>query len=117
MHETEEDIVEVYSAADIAEAHFLRGMLEEAGIQARVVGDELITSVGSLGAQVAPRVWVHRADAPRAKELLKEYEQVHRRPHPDDDTPAETWKCSTCGESVDADLDLCWNCQTPRKPY
>lgn len=116
MDETEAELIEVYSAADIAEAHFLQSMLEDAGIKARVVGDTL-SGLPPLGEMIAPRVWVFQPDEACARELLAEYERVHRRPHPDDDRPAETWKCPTCGEAVEADFDLCWNCQTPRKEY
>lgn len=24
------------------------------------------------------------------------------------------WKCSNCGESVEDNFDICWNCQTPK---
>lgn len=116
MDETDAELVEVYSAADIAEAHFLQSMLEDAGIKARVVGDTLSGMIPP-GEETAPRVWVFQPDEAVAKELLAEYERVHRRPHPDDDVPAETWKCPTCGEAVEADFELCWNCQTPRKAY
>lgn len=110
-----EDIVEVYSAADLGEAYFLRDRLEEAGIAARVVGDTL-TGMIPLGEETAPRVWVFRRDETRAREFIAEYEQGHRRPHADDQ-PAEMWRCPNCGEEVETDLDLCWNCQTPRKPW
>jgi hypothetical protein len=119
MNEADDDIVEVYSAADITEAAFLRDLLEEAGIRTRVVGDSLQTAVGLLppGEETAPRLWVFRADEGKAREMLADYERVHRRPHPDDDPPAESWQCPTCGETVETDFELCWNCQTPRKPY
>ena len=119
MNETDDDIVEVYSAADGAEAAFLRDMLEDAGIRTRIVGDSLQSAMGllPLGAETAPRLWVFRADHDRARELLAEYERVHLAPHPDDDLPEETWVCPSCGEKVEADFELCWNCQTPRKPY
>lgn len=116
MSESAGDIVEVYSAENLTEAYFLRDLLANAGIEARVVGDTL-TGMLPPGNETAPRVWVFRSDEPRARELLAEYEQVHLRPHPDDDQPAESWRCPNCGEDVESDLDLCWNCQTPRKPY
>lgn len=116
MDENNAELVEVYSASDIAEAHFVQSLLENAGIKARVVGDAL-SGLPPLGEQVAPRVWVFQSDEAVAKELIAEYELVHRRPHPEDDAPAETWKCPNCGEEVEAEFELCWNCQTPRKEY
>ena len=99
MDETDAELVEVYSAADIAEAHFLQSMLENAGIKARVVGDTLSGMV-PVGEENAPRVWVFQPDEAVARELLAEYERVHRRWHPDDDRPPETWTCPTCGEAT-----------------
>lgn len=119
MSESDDEIVEVYSAADLAEAALLRDLLEDAGIRARIVGDQLQGAVGMLppGEETAPKLWVFHADEGRARDLLGEYERRHNAPHPDDDTPAATWECPTCGEEVEADFELCWNCQTPRKPY
>jgi hypothetical protein len=114
MSENEEDIVEVYSAANVTEAHFLRDLLTEQGIEAQVVGE----SLPSLppGQESAPRLWVHRRDEQRAQAMLEEYERRQQAPHPDAE-PRNAWKCPTCGELVEADFELCWNCQTPRKEY
>lgn len=112
---TAHEIVEVYTAADVSQAYFLRDMLRDAGIGAEVVGEALLSGV-PVGEATAPRLWVKQGDEERARQLLAEWEKVQQRPHPDD-VPAETWKCSTCGEEVEADFDLCWNCQTPRKPW
>lgn len=117
MEPAPDDIIEVYSAADLTEAYFLRDMLGDAGIEARVVGDRL-TGMLPPGEETAPRLWVFRCDEQRARELLAGYERIHLRPHADDDDrPAQSWVCPTCGEQVEIDLDLCWNCQTPRQPY
>lgn len=119
MSDIEEDIVEVYSAADITEAYFLRDVLGDAGIATRVVGDTL-TGMLPPGEETAPRLWVFRKDEARAREIVEEFERVHQRPRLDDErnpVSAATWTCPTCGEPVDADFELCWNCQTPRKEY
>ncbi|MGQ0635255.1 MAG: putative signal transducing protein [Planctomycetaceae bacterium] len=114
MSETDDDIVEVYSAADVTEAYFLRDLLADQGIQSQVVGDALPNL--PPGQESAPRLWVHRRDESRAKNVLEEYERRQRAPHPFSDA-RDAWKCPNCGELVEADFDLCWNCQTPRKEY
>jgi hypothetical protein len=70
-----ERIVELCSAASAIEAHALRMLLEEAGIRARVVGDNLGNAAGSLplGEPTAPRVWVREADAERAREIIEDW--------------------------------------------
>jgi rubrerythrin len=115
MHD--DDIVDVYAAADLGQAHFLQEMLANAEIEARVVGDSISTGLGYPPVdKFAPRLWVRRADEARARELLAEFEKIHARPHPDDE-PRAAWKCSACGELVEDDFELCWNCQNPRQPY
>jgi rubrerythrin len=113
-----DDIVEVYIAASAPEAHFLRNMLIDAGINAQVIGGTISSSLGlPAGVEAAPAVLVHRNDEAKAREILSEWEKVHRQPHRDDDEPRPAWRCPTCGELVDEDYELCWSCQTPRKPY
>jgi rubrerythrin len=116
MDENIDDLVEVYSAADLTEAYFLRDLLENGGIATRVVGDTL-TGMIPPGAETAPRLWVFRADEERAREIVDDFERNHRHRPSTDEPPAETWRCPTCGEAVDIDFELCWNCQTPKKPY
>src|SRR5262245_37207531 len=102
----DEDIVDVYSAADLAEAYFLRDVLADSGIQARVVGDALITGTGILppGKETSPRLWVMRHDEARARKVLTEWEES--RIHPQhDDAPAGPWTCPTCGERIEADFE------------
>ena len=67
-------IVELCSAADVAEAYALRVLLDEAGIPSRVVGEFLGSAAGSLplGETVAPRIWVRGEDAVRAREIIDE---------------------------------------------
>ena len=72
MHER---IVEVCSAGNMVEADGLCELLEEAGIQARVVGDDLGIAAGGLplGESIAPRIWVHESDAARAREVIDQW--------------------------------------------
>jgi hypothetical protein len=67
-----ERIVELCSAATAFEAQEICNVLQEGGIQARVVGDALASAAGGLvmGEPIAPRVWVLASEAGRARELL-----------------------------------------------
>jgi len=67
-------IVEVFSAANVVEAHSVRARLEEAGIEAQIVGEFLGNAAGWLPASdTAPRIWVRHADEARAREVIAEY--------------------------------------------
>jgi Putative prokaryotic signal transducing protein len=114
MHDHE--IVEIYTAADEREAHFLSNLLADAGIEARVVGDTISSLQFPPGEKTAPSIWVKHADEVESRRLITEWETIRARPHSDDE-PRPAWKCSACGELVDEDFELCWNCQNPRTPY
>jgi hypothetical protein len=113
----DDDVVEVYLAVDTPQAHFLRNLLADAGIDAQVVGGTVSSSLGlPQGIESAPTVLVHRADEVRARTLVDEFEKLNARPHSDNE-PRPAWKCPACGDLVDADFELFWNCQNPRTPY
>ena len=48
-------------------------------------------------------------DLPRARQMLGEFLE-----RPREHRTGEHWHCGRCGESVDAELDICWNCGSPR---
>jgi hypothetical protein len=70
-----ERLAEVCSAGNIVEADGLCELLEEAGIQARVVGEGLgVAAAGlALGENVSPRIWVHERDLARAREVIEQW--------------------------------------------
>jgi hypothetical protein len=81
-----ERLVEICSAGNIVEADCLCEMLEEAGIQARVVGDNLSAAAGCLplGEATSPRLWVRESDADRARQIVEQWrnEQEDALPEP-----------------------------------
>jgi hypothetical protein len=111
---SEPEVVDVYVAANGPQAHFLRGLLEDAGIEAQVVGDAL--QAAGYNTVTLPHLWVRAEQAKAARDLLRVWEG-HANDRPSEDRPPPTWVCPTCRSEVDADFELCWQCQTPRKPY
>ena len=68
-------MIKVYDAANITEAHIVRGMLEAHGIEAHVGGHYLQGGFGELAVQGFACVLVDAAQEARARELVMEYEQ------------------------------------------
>jgi len=101
--------VEVYWARDSIDAHAVRALLEDAGIDARVENEMLQGAAGEIpaGPSTSPRVRVAGDDAERALALIKEWRAERdadaERVRPD-------WTCGQCGEDVEGDFDICWNC-------
>ena len=107
-------LVEVYWAADVQEVHVVRGLLEGAGIRARVIGESLATMYGVvLTGSISPRVCVFASHESRARQVIAEWEEKRRAARTQRPIPPP-WKCGHCGEDVDWDFDVCWNCQSPK---
>jgi hypothetical protein len=101
----------VYSAPNEMDAHLLRGLLEEQGIAAQVMGGLLantVLPVPALG--VAPSVWINEEDVERAMPIVKRYDTRSAG----QETPQDNWTCPACGEVVEGQFTDCWNCLTPR---
>jgi len=107
MELEDSELREVYSADNIQEAHLVRAALEEAGIEAHVVGDHLQNAMGDLPAvAIAPRVWVRRENLEQGRKMIAEHQSRRHRP-----TPAIGWKCAECGEPNEPSFEICWKCQ------
>ncbi|MEO1765893.1 DUF2007 domain-containing protein [Thiobacter aerophilum] len=94
----------VYSAADLADAHILLGLLIQRGIAARVLQQHARGGLGELPfAETAPEVWIEDdADFERARAVVRAYETAHNE--------AASRRCPACGEASPASFDVCWNC-------
>ena len=81
------EIVAVYHGANVTEAHLVKNLLLEEGIEARVADEAEI--FGGLGIDT-PDVLVHKRDQVRAEALIAEYEEraIERveNPQADDDS-------------------------------
>ena len=64
----------VYSARDITEAHLVRGLLEEHGIEAHVEGFYLQGGIGEIASMDFSNVSVDDDDFERAQQIVQDYE-------------------------------------------
>ena len=92
------------SALSLPDAHLLRNLLEQAGIDARVFNENALGGAGELPIQDAyPQIWViDERKLERARELVDAFERM----------PAisTTVRCTGCSEDNPANFQLCWNC-------
>ncbi len=98
--------VAAYNAANNMEAHAVRDILIDSGVEAFVTEDVSVVGgwVGGLVPEIhKPQVWIERANAERAKPILDEYERrlIERRTASSEGATAETTigvvceKCNT----------------------
>jgi len=99
----------LYPASDLVEAHLLRTLLDEAGIQAHVRNEHLSSLGGEIPFnQVLPEVWLDDAvDLAAARAVLDDY--LARRASPD----GPQRHCRSCGEDSPSNFEICWKCRRP----
>jgi hypothetical protein len=115
----------VYTARHPADAHLIRGFLDDSGIAAKVL-DEMGDGYGA----VRPSVWVlNDAECDRAQRLLADRKGQAAPEYcegcgynlwglPEPRCPEcgrpfarpESWVCSDCGETIDGQFAACWKC-------
>lgn len=101
-----EDLVSIYRAANVTEAHLVKNLMLEAEIDA-VVSEENEPLAGL--SITAPEVLVKQRDFNRAEQIVEQYEerQVARMEGPQ-------WKCPACGAQNYAGYDSCDSCGEAR---
>jgi hypothetical protein len=100
---------QLYNARHVADAHFIRNLLESEGIPAIVRGEFLASGIGELPADVLS-VWVtDDAQIERAQQLLRD---LFRNRMAADRSP---WVCPDCGEGLEGQFTDCWKCGAQRQ--
>lgn len=65
----------VYEAADLLEAHMLRGLLEQHRIHAFIQGESLVGGAGEIPVIGLVRVLVHEEDEVAARAIIETWEE------------------------------------------
>jgi rubrerythrin len=101
-----QDLITIYHAANVMEAHLVKNLMLEAGIDARV--SEENEPLAGLGIATSD-VLIHQSDFAQAENIVEQYEerQVQRVEGPG-------WKCKACGATNYAGYDSCDTCGAAR---
>lgn len=90
-------------AANLPEAHILRGVLEQSGIVTHVFNEHAQSGVGQLPVMDAwPELWVEEEDIERAAAVLDAFRNAP--------PVAAARRCPACGEDSPGNFHVCWNC-------
>jgi len=97
-------MLKIYSAPTLPDAHLVRGLLAQAGIEARVFNENAQSVMGEIPFHQAwPEVWImDERDAKQARGLIDQIEQPQSASRP-------TF-CPHCREENPAHFHTCWNC-------
>ncbi len=80
MSQDANDVVKVFSGS-LLEAELYQNVLNEAGIENKLVGGELAAGFGSA-IPGSVELWVHRRDLEKATAAIRRYEENPREPAP-----------------------------------
>jgi hypothetical protein len=92
------------------EAEMSRAQLEASGIEAFVSKDDAGGMRPHLQLSQGVRLLVSQEDVDAAREILHK-EGSHQA---SDLGNTETWQCTACGETLEAQFTECWQCGTSR---
>lgn len=93
----------LYQARDRIEAQLLKDFLAGYHIRVLVQGEYLSGAAGELPVIQFPQLWVlEERDYARARELIALFFER--------DADGEPWQCPTCGERMEPQFQVCWNC-------
>ena len=101
----------VFTGKDEIEANFVRGLLEQSGIKATVLGEMLGAARGEIPftEETQPSVWINEEDAGRAQSILEAYRKKGKpseKPLP----LLPQWTCPECRERIAGQFTHCWKC-------
>ncbi len=108
IESSESKVVTLAEFASVVEAHALRAMLADRGIESRVANETSggLSILAGTSSSFSPSVMIREADAEAALVVKQEFLIVGA---PDSAAIAE-WTCG-CGETVDVGFEVCWNCE------
>ena len=103
----------IYSARDSMDAEFVKGILDEQGIESVIQGAALSNVLGSMATNLdaTPEIWVREEDEQRAIVAVSGFKSGAP---PAADAQANLWKCPQCGEQIEGQFTECWNCGESR---
>ncbi|HXT57502.1 MAG TPA: DUF2007 domain-containing protein [Pirellulales bacterium] len=108
----------IYTAANPLDAHELRNLLADEGIEAYIINDALqaVTGEVPLGWATAARVLVAQRDAPRARTLAEAFDRqtvaVRREPRSEAATTTTPLTLALCPECCRQRTAVCPICET-----
>lgn len=104
-----EGYIKIYSTLNIAEAHTVKFLLENNGIDAVIENQVMNPLFGMVAARDAEaQLWVPEGMSDRASALLSEASSI-------DLEYIRLARCRNCGELVCDRFDYCWNCMATMK--
>ncbi len=97
----------LYTSSNPMMVTHLRNLLQSEGVECRLKNEFLYSIAGEVPpTMIWPELWVAESDFDRAQRVVNEALA--------DKSGLPPWRCAECGEQVEGQFDLCWQCGAPR---
>ena len=97
----------IYKAANSYEAHFIKGLLNNFSIEAKLLGENLSIGVGELPVEVLQvDILVLKNQLNKAKNIITDYENNLSLTK-----NKGNWECPLCKNINPSSFEICWNCK------
>lgn len=97
----------IYSAANVIEAHLVKGLLTGEGIAAYIIGEHLTGALGELPpTEVSVDVYILLRHQSQGQQIIDDYLASQSKTLDD----SHEWICRQCGESNAPQFEICWQC-------
>ena len=98
----------IYSAANIAEAYLIQGLLNNLSIESVLSGENLSIAAGGLPADVFQvDIMVPEKSFKEAAKVISNYEKSLKNSFNDN----KSWICEKCNDVIPEIFEICWSCQ------
>lgn len=98
-------MIKIHAAPNSAEIQNLANVLEGQGITCQIRGEERRMALGEVPPHECwPELWVDDDRAAEAREIVAAAATT--------DQPG--WTCPNCGEVLEGQFDVCWQCGTEK---
>ncbi len=99
-------MIKIHSSMSSIDIHNIKNALESNGIQCEVLGEFRRSVMGEIPLSEAfVELWIlDHTKEKAAREIMAGGLRPASMP----------WTCPKCGEAIEAEFDLCWNCQSER---
>lgn len=97
----------LYSSSNALVVTHLRNLLESSGVASQIKNEFLYSAAGEIPpTAIWPELWVDETDFEQARVIMEEAMA--------DKSSLPSWRCEKCGEQVEGQFDICWQCGRPR---
>lgn len=102
-------MIKIFTSPSMPTIYNIKNILENNGIESVVKGDKRYSGIGELPpTECWIELWL--IDESKKEEAAKLIDKINNEKQ-----EGEKWKCPKCGELLEPQFEICWNCGYEKK--